>query len=86
MKEIPFIISRLILRCAQQMVDANYDHQGEVVIGHGFELINKDEFQEIISFLDEEQGWEEFPRDFDAIVKTPHQDSSLALFEESEGS
>lgn len=89
MKEIPFIVTELVLKAVQHLQDAQYDHQAEVVIGEKsrtFVLVEEDEFKELVDFLDEERGWEEFPRDFDAIVKTPHWDSALALFEESEGS
>ena len=89
MKEIPFIVTELVLKAVQHLQDAKYDHQAEVVIGEKsrtFVLVEEEEFKELIDFLDEERGWEEFPRDFNAIVKTPHWDSALALFEESEGS
>ena len=89
MKEIPFIVTELVLKAVQHLQDANYDHQAEVVIGEKSRtviLVEEEEFKELIDFLDEERGWEDFPRDFNAIVKTPHWDSALALFEESEGS
>lgn len=87
--EVPFIISEIILKAVQHLQDAQYDHHAEVIIGERsstFVLVEEEEFKELIDFLDEERGWEDFPRDFNAIVKTPHQDSALALFEESEGS
>lgn len=89
MKEIPFIVTELVLKAVQHLQDAKFDHQAEVVIGEKsrtFVLVEEEEFKELIDFLDEERGWEDFPRDFNAIVKTPHWDSALALFEESEGS
>ena len=86
----------------QHLQDAQYDHHAEVIIGEKsstFVLVDEDEFRELVDFLDEERGWEDFPRDFlkgqaslraerESIVKTPHCDSdaSLSLFEESEGS
>lgn len=88
MKEIPFIVTELVLKAVQHLQDAKYDHQAEVVIGEKsrtFVLVEEEEFKELIDFLDEERGWEDFPREFDEIVKTPHWDSALALFEESEG-
>ena len=89
MKEIPFIVTELVLKAVQHLQDAKYDHQAEVVIGEKsrtFVLVEEEEFKELIDFLDEERGWEDFPRDFNAIVQTPHWDSALALFKESEGS
>jgi len=89
MKEIPFIVTELVLKAVQHLQDAKYDHQAEVVIGEKsrtFVLVEEEEFKELIDFLDEERGWEDFPRDFNAIVKTPRWDSALELFEESEGS
>ena len=56
-----------------------------IIKKYTFVLVEEEEFKELIDFLDEERGWEDFPRDFNAIVKTPHWDSALALFEESEG-
>lgn len=88
MKEIPFIVTELVLKAVQHLQDAKYDHQAEVVIGETsrtFVLVEEEEFKELVDFLDEERGWEDFPRDFNAIVKTPNWDSALALFEESEG-
>ncbi|MBP5771684.1 MAG: hypothetical protein J6W75_10030 [Bacteroidaceae bacterium] len=84
MKEIPFIVTELVLKAVQHLQDAKYDHQAEVVIGEKsrtFVLVEEEEFKELIDFLDEERGWEEFPRDFNAIVKTPHWST-----EEEEGS
>lgn len=89
MKEIPFIITEIVLKAVQHLQDAKYDHHAEVVIGENgssFVLVEEEEFKELIDFLDEERGWEDFPRDFNAIVKTPHWDSPLELFEETEGS
>ena len=88
--EVPFIISEIILKAVQHLQDAQYDHHAEVIIGEKsstFVLVDEDEFKELIDFLDEERGWEQFPRDFKCIVKTPHcdNDASLSLFEESEG-
>ena len=89
--EVPFIISEIVLKAVQHLQDAQYDHQAEVVIGETsrtFVLVEEEEFKELVDFLNEERGWEDFPRDFESIVKTPHCDSeaSLSLFEESEGS
>ena len=87
--EVPFIISEIVLKAVQHLQDAQYDHHAEIVIGEKsstFVLVDEDEFKELIDFLDEERGWEDFPRDFECIVKTPHCDSALSLFEESEGS
>ena len=75
----------------QHLQDAQYDHHAEVIIGEKsstFVLVDEDEFKELVDFLDEERGWEEFPHDFESIVKTQHcdGDASLSLFEESEGS
>ena len=89
--EVPFIISEIILKAVQHLQDAQYDHDAEVIIGERsstFVLVDEDEFKELVDFLDEERGWEEFPHDFESIVKTPHcdGDASLSLFEESEGS
>ena len=89
--EVPFIISEIILKAVRHLQDAQYDHHAEVIIGERsstFVLVDEDEFKELIDFLDEERGWEDFPRDFESIVKTPHcdGDASLSLFEESEGS
>jgi len=56
-----------------------------IIKKYTFVLVEEEEFKELVDFLDEERGWEDFPRDFNAIVKTPHWDSALALFEESEG-
>lgn len=89
--EVPFIISEIILKAVQHLQDAQYDHHAEVIIGERsstFVLVDEDEFKELVDFLDEERGWEEFPHDFESIVKTPHcdNDASLSLFEESEGS
>lgn len=84
MKEIPFIVTELVLKAVQHLQDAKYDHQAEVVIGEKsrtFVLVEEEEFKELVDFLDEERGWEDFPRDFNAIVKTPHWST-----EESEGS
>ena len=78
MKEIPFIVTELVLKAVQHLQDAKYDHQAEVVIGETsrtFVLVEEEEFKELIDFLDEERGWEDFPRDFNAIVKTPHWES-----------
>ena len=89
MKEIPFIITEIVLKAVQHLQDAKYDHHAEVVIGENgssFVLVEEEEFKELVDFLDEERGWEDFPRDFNAIVKTPHWDSALELFEETEGS
>ena len=88
--EVPFIISEIVLKAVQHLQDAQYDHHAEVIIGERsstFVLVDEDEFKELIDFLDEERGWEEFPHDFESIVKTPHcdGDASLSLFEESEG-
>ena len=57
-----------------------------IIKKYTFVLVEEEEFKELIDFLDEERGWEDFPRDFNAIVKTPHWDSALELFEETEGS
>ena len=91
----------IILKAVQHLQDAQYDHHAEVIIGERsstFVLVDEDEFlkcqatkverKELVDFLDEERGWEEFPHDFERIVKTPHcdGDASLSLFEESEGS
>ena len=89
--EVPFIISEIILKAVQHLQDAQYDHHAEVIIGERsstFVLVDEDEFKELVDFLDEERGWEEFPHDFESIVKTPHcdNDASLSLFEESEAS
>ena len=89
--EVPFIISEIILKAVQHLQDAQYDHHAEVIIGERsstFVLVDEDEFKELVDFLDEERGWEQFPHDFESIVKTPHcdNDASLSLFEESEGS
>ena len=89
--EVPFIISEIVLKAVQHLQDAQYDHHAGIVIGEKsstFVLVDEDEFKELIDFLDEERGWEDFPRDFESIVKTPHcdGDASLSLFEESEGS
>ena len=89
--EVPFIISEIILKTVQHLQDAQYDYHAEVIIGERsstFVLVDEDEFKELVDFLDEERGWEEFPHDFESIVKTPHcdGDASLSLFEESEGS
>ena len=89
--EVPFIISEIILKAVQHLQDAQYDYHAEVIIGERsstFVLVDEDEFKELVDFLDEERGWEEFPHDFESIVKTPHcdGDASLSLFEESEGS
>lgn len=84
MKEVPFIVTELVLKAVQHLQDAKYDHQAEVVIGETsrtFVLVEEEEFQELVDFLDEERGWEDFPRDFNAIVKTPHWST-----EEEEGS
>ena len=84
MKEVPFIITELVLKAVQHLQDAKFDHQAEVVIGEKsrtFVLVEEDEFQELVDFLDEERGWEDVPRDFNAIVKTPHWST-----EEAEGS
>ena len=88
--EVPFIISEIVLKAVQHLQDAQYDHHAEVIIGERsstFVLVDEDEFKELVDFLDEERGWEEFPHDFESIVKTPHcdGDASLSLFEESEG-
>ena len=88
--EVPFIISEIILKAVQHLQDAKYDHHAEVIIGERsstFVLVDEDEFKELVDFLDEERGWEDFQHDFESIVKTPHCDSdaSLSLFEESEG-
>ena len=75
MKEVPFIVTELVLKAVQHLQDAQYDHQAEVVIGETsrtFVLVEEEEFKELVDFLDEERGWEDFPRDFNAIVKTPH--------------
>ena len=83
MKEVPFIVTELVLKAVQHLQDAKYDHQAEVVIGEKsstFVLVEEEEFKELVDFLDEERGWEDFPRDFNAIVKTPHWST-----EESEG-
>ena len=92
--EVPFIISEIILKAVQHLQDAQYDHHAEVIIGEKsstFVLVDEDEFlkcqatkverKELVDFLDEERGWEDFPRDFNAIVKTPHWST-----EEEEGS
>ena len=89
--EVPFIISEIILKAVQHLQDAQYDHHAEVIIGERsstFVLVDEDEFKELVDFLDEERGWEQFPHDFESIVNTPHcdNDASLSLFEESEGS
>ena len=84
MKEVPFIVTELVLKAVQHLQDAQYDHQAEVVIGETsrtFVLVEEEEFKELIDFLDEERGCENFPRDFNAIVKTPHWST-----EEEEGS
>ena len=79
--EIPFIVSEIILHAVQHLQDAQYDHQAEIVIGEKkstFVLVDEDEFKELIDFLDEERGWEDFPKDFNAIVKTPHWDADAS--------
>ena len=84
MKQVPFIVTELVLKAVQHLQDPQYDHQAEGVIGETsrtFVLVEEEEFKELIDFLDEERGWEDFPRDFNAIVKTPHWST-----EESEGS
>ena len=84
MKEVPFIVTELVLKAVQHLQDAKFDHQAEVVIGENsrtFVLVEEEEFKELVDFLDEERGWEDFPRDFNAIVKTPHWST-----EEAEGS
>ena len=89
MKENPFIVSEIILKAVQHLQDAQYDHHAEIVLGENsrtFVLVDEDEFKELMDFLDEERGWEDYPRDFESIVKTPHCDSALSLSEESEGS
>ena len=90
MKEIPFIITEIILQAVRRLQDAKYDHQAEIVLGEPgkstFVLVEEDEFKELIDFLDDERGWEKFPRDFDAIVKTPRWDDTFELLKEKEGS
>lgn len=88
--EVPFIVSEIILKALQHLQDAQYDHHAEVIIGERsstFVLVDEDEFKELVDFLDEERPWEEYPHNFESIVKTPHCDSdaSLSLFEEAEG-
>ncbi len=66
---VPFIIQHIVLKVVRNMEDANYENMAEVNFTHDFALIEKDEFQELVEFLEENCPWEEFPRNFSDIVK-----------------
>ncbi len=66
---VPFIIQHIALKAVKNMEDANYENMAEVKFAHDFALIEKDEFQELVEYLEEICPWEEFPRNFSDIVK-----------------
>ena len=60
MKEVPFIVTELVLKAVQHLQDAQYDHQAEVVIGETsrtFVLVEEEEFKELGHYRLESEAW-----------------------------
>ncbi len=70
---VPFIIQHIVLKAMQNIEDANFQNMAEVIFAHDFTLIEREEFQELVEFLEENCPWEEFPRNFSEVVTSENE-------------